>query len=189
MKKVAIVRGIEMPFFPMRPSPGVPLRDKQRVLDVLAEIKDGRTWLVQPKLNDARATLALLNGRIYVQNRHGRWFAKPILNLDQWRELPNKTVLDGGVYKNRFYAFEALAMNGKSLLCATAAEREVLAFQMSRLCCVAWLFDRPTRGWLCKLGRNMPMFEGVVFKRLHSPYIIAGSESQTSPLWFKRRWA
>lgn len=178
-----------MPFFPMRPTRGPRLATVAHVSEVMALQRGERAWIAQPKLNEDRAVLAVLDKKVYVQNRHGGWYQGKVRNTDRWKGLWNKTVLDGGVYDGKFYAFECLALFGKSLLAATTLEREICAMQMSKLCKVEWLFERPTRDWLLARGQHAPRFEGVVLKRIDAPYLILGSATQTSPDWIKRCWS
>lgn len=188
MDRVAVIPGIVMPFFPMRPVRGPRLQTKADVLEVLEAQKGEIEWVAQPKLNDDRVTLAVRGKKVLVQNRHGGWYAGTVRNLGRWAKLWDRTVLDGGVYDGKFYAFECLALFGQSMLQATTLEREICAMQMSRLCGVEWLFERPTRRWLSALSRNAPQWEGVVLKRIRAPYQIAGSATQESTDWVKRRW-
>jgi hypothetical protein len=71
----------------------------------------------------------------------------------------------------------------------TVGEREVLAFQVSKILKHDWMFERPSK----KLGGsalrgNMPLWGGVVLKRVGSPYIIAGDPSKLSLDWMKQCW-
>lgn len=189
MDSITVCHGIRMPFFPQRPVTGPAIRTKKDAAKLWSEIKDPALWVPQPKLNEDRAVLAKVDGRIYIQNRYARWFAQPVTNLGKWcKNLPDGCVFDGGVYNRQFFAFEALCINGRSLLLATTMEREVLAFQFSRLCGVPWMFERPDRAWLMARTDNMPKYEGLVLKRASAPYVIAGSPDQENSNWFRRRW-
>ncbi len=187
MDKLQVTRGIAMPFFPMRPTRGQVIKTKVDVADVWRKMRSN-AWIAQPKLNEDRAVLAYVDGSIYIQNRYAQWMKQPV-NAEQWTDLPDRTVLDGGVYGKKFYAFEALAVWGRSFLMATSEERVVMAFQMSRLCKVPWMFESPERSWLDARQANLPKYEGVVLKMRNAPYVIAGSPDQESANWFKCRWA
>lgn len=188
MDKITIVNGIAMPFYPMRPAVGRVLRNKGNVEEFYSQVLRRQDWVVQPKLDGDRATIGVRDGNVYVQNRHGGWYRHNVKNLTDFTYLPDKTVLDGEVFEGNFYPFECLAVDGKSVLRATAAEREVLAFSLSKLVGHAWKFNRPSKQWIANLDRNKPVYGGVVLKRLGSPYIIMGSATQFSLDWLKRCW-
>jgi ATP-dependent DNA ligase len=189
MDKIVITRGLAMPFFPMRPAVGRVLRNKRNVQEFYDQVLRKREWVVQPKLEGDRATIGVLDGKVYIQNRHGSWYKQRVRNIEDFKNLPNKTVLDGEVFKGNFYAFECLAVDGKSVAMSTVMEREVLAFQLTKLLGHTWKFDRPSKGWIANLGDNAPEYGGVVLKRAGSPYIVMGSPDQASLDWFKRCWA
>lgn len=188
MEPVTIVKGLRMPFFPMRPTAGQDIRTKADVSKLWSLMRNKALWVVQPKLNEHRRVLAMVDGQLLVQNRHAQWVDLPD-NAAKWRKLPDRTVLDGGLYRGNFVPFEALTLWGRSLLGATTAERVVIAYQMCRLCGVKWMFESPERVWLEARTANLPMYEGVVLKHAASPYLPAGNATQVSAFWFKRRWA
>lgn len=187
MEKVQIIRGIAMPFYPMRPAQGRVLRNRASVDQLLKDMSSG-TWVVQPKMHGDRACVGVLNGKVYIQNRHGGWFRHSVKNLDVFKKLPDRTVLDGEVFERNFYPFEALAVAGKSMTMCTCMEREVMAMKLCQYLEIPWKFDKPSVKWLLKLKQNEPMFDGVVLKKAASPYIILGSADQVSLDWLKRRW-
>jgi hypothetical protein len=188
MDNVEIVPGLTMPFYPMRPRLGLCLRTPRLVQEFYAEIRDPDQWICQPKLNGHRACLAVVDKRVYVQNRHGGWYSRSVHNIPVFLKLPNRTCLDGEVYKGDFHPFECLAVGGNPFMHCTANEREVMACQLLRLIEQPWMFERPSRAWLMRGRDNLPDFEGVVLKRVNSPYRLLGSDAQTSADWFKRRW-
>lgn len=187
MEKVQIIRGIAMPFYPMRPAQGRVLRNSASVNQLLQDMKSG-TWVVQPKMHGDRACLGVLNGKVYIQNRHGSWLRHKVKNADVFKKLPNATVLDGEVFEGKFYPFETLAVAGKNMTMATCMEREVLAMKLCQFLEIEWRFAKPSEKWLLNLRKNEPMFDGVVLKKAASPYIILGSADQVSLDWMKRRW-
>jgi len=188
MTQIQVVRGITMPFYPMRPATGRVVRADD-VAEIAQMARDESTWIVQPKLNEHRACLAVIDKTVHVQNRHGGWYTKPVNNRDAFRKLPDRTVLDGGVFDGLFCPFELLALWGKPFLNATTAERVIMAMQMARLTGAPWRFERPTKAWLARLRDNLPNYEGVVLKRANAPYVIAGSATQENSHWLRRRWA
>lgn len=184
--KIVITRGLSMPFFPMRPARGPLIQSTRDVADAWRRVRSA-AYVAQPKLNEDRAALAVVDGRVYLQNRYAQWMSQPC-NTQRWLKLPDRTVLDGGVYNKQFFPFEALAVLGRSLMGATCEERIVMAYQMSRLCGVPWMFESPTRSWITARTANYPRYEGIVFKERNSPYVLAGSAQQENSSWIKCRW-
>jgi ATP-dependent DNA ligase len=178
-----------MPFFPMRPVKGRTLRSPQQIKQFYDEIRDPGVWIAQPKLNGDRACLAVVDHKVYVQNRHGSWMTRTIKNARAFLKVPDRTAFDGEIFEGNFCAFEVLAVAGRSFLPASAAEREVMAFQLTALIKQPWMFPKPTERWLMNRTANLPRYEGVVIKKVNSPYILLGSETQVSLTWFKRKWA
>jgi len=175
--------------FPMRPVTGRALRTVDQVDQLIVQMRSC-AWVVQPKLNGDRACLAVVNKRVYIQNRHGGWLSHTVTNAKDFLKLPSGTALDGEVYKGEFHPFELLALGGKSYLFATVDVREIMAERMCTLLGHPWLFPRPTRKWLMELSDNAPMYEGVVMKKAGagSNYILLGNATQTSLTWLKKRW-
>jgi hypothetical protein len=188
MDKIVIAHGIAMPFLPIRPFPGPVLRNQGNVESFYWKELRRQDWVIQPKLEGDRACVGVLNKNVYIQNRHGDWYKKRVNNLEDFRRLPSGTVLDGEVFKGNFYPFDCLALAGKSYLLNTAGEREVLAFQVSKILKHDWMFERPNKRWVSALRGNMPIHGGVVLKRMGSPYIIPGDPSKLSLDWMKQCW-
>lgn len=190
-KQVEIVRGLTMPFLPMRAAVGRTLRTPKLVNALWKEMKeDTGWWLVQPKLNGDRVCLAVVDDRVYVQDELGQWYRRQVCNKESFLKLPNRTCLDGHVWQGYFYVSDALAVAGKSFLPATAAEREVTAFQLVRLLNQPWMFERPDRRWLMRRWRNLPQYAGIIKKRAESVYTLgdAGAGDQTVKPWLQRHW-
>jgi hypothetical protein len=188
MDKIVIARGIAMPFLPIRPFPGPELRNQGSVESFIKNELNQHDWVIQPKLEGDRACVGVLDKNVYIQNRHGQWYTKRVNNLEDFRRLPSGTVLDGEVFKGNFYPFDCLALAGKSYLLNTVGEREVLAFQVSKILKHEWKFERPSKKWVAALRGNMPLWGGVVLKRVGSPYIIAGDPTKQNLHWMKRTW-
>ena len=189
MTRIKVVNGLSLPFFPMRPVKGVAVCTAKAAEALHAEIADTHLWTIQPKLGGDRACLAVVDDKVYVQNRLGSWYKHPVKNAEAFKELGNGTCFDGEVYDGRFCVFDLLALKGKSFVRASAGEREVMARATVQLIGQPWVFDPPSRAWLCKLRRNGPQWEGVVLKRTLSPYIPLGSATQSSPNWIKKLFA
>ena len=185
-ERIEIVAGLAMPFFPMRPTKGRTLKSAASVADFWKTTAQSQDWVVQPKMAGDRACLALYHGKVYVQNRHGGWYGHSV-DTQPFKKLPDRTVLDGEVRDGLFHPFEALAVNGKSLLRCITSEREVLAYQLTRLVGQRWMFERPSKRWLLT-GGHLPDWDGVVLKKANAPYVLLGSSTQMSSTWFKRTW-
>jgi hypothetical protein len=186
--RVVIARGIAMPFLPIRPVSSSELRNQGNVEEFYWKQLRKEDWVIQPKLEGDRACVGVLNGKVYIQNRHGSWYKPTVNNLEDFKKLPSGTVLDGEVFNGNFYPFDCLASAGKSYLMMTAGEREVMAYQAAKFLGHPWLFERPNKSWVAKLRGQMPFYGGMVLKRIGSPYIIPGSPDKLSLDWFKHCW-
>lgn len=186
-ERVEIIRGLSMPFFPMRPTTGSRIHNLASAKRLLEQVNAG-TYLMQPKLGGDRVSLAVHNDRVLTQNRHGGWYSHPVDNRHDFLKLGNGCVLDGEVFEKAFYPFEALAYMGKSLLRASVAEREVIALSLVRLLGHPWLFNTPSLVWLQKRKEHGKKWEGVVTKRSISPYVLSSSDTAASLHWFRHLW-
>jgi hypothetical protein len=187
--RVVIARGIAMPFLPIRPVSSSELRNQGNVEEFYWKQLRKEDWVIQPKLEGDRACVGVLDKNVYIQNRHGQWYTKRVNNLEDFRRLPSGTVLDGEVFKGNFYPFDCLALAGKSYLLNTVGEREVLAFQVSKILKHEWKFERPSKnpGWprcvaTCRCGA------ALCSSAMGSPYIIAGDPTKQNLHWMKRTW-
>lgn len=177
-----------MPFFPMRPTKGRALSRPDGIKQLWKEAVEQRLWTIQPKLGGDRAELAVVDSKIYIQNRHGGCYRFKVANAPDFLRLPNRTCFDGEVFKSNFYPFECLASNGHSFLRTEVHERAQMAKDMVTFLKHPWLFDPPALAWLLRRSANLPDWEGVVIKQVRSRYILMGSARQSSLEWFKRLW-
>lgn len=183
-----ILPGLRLPFFPMRPTTGRTVFTEQ----ALCAVFERDDTVFQPKLNGDNVCIAMLDGDLLVQNRHGSWFKHPV-NLAPWLKLPNKTVLSGEVYNKEFYPFEAVAVAGQDYREQCPLIRIDAAKRLCADCGGQWLFEPVTlkeAEVLRKLYADVhnPQWEGVVARRLGSPYTTLGSDNQESPRLFKHKW-
>ena len=186
MNTIPVIPGLSMPFFPMRPSHGVSISPINKATVIEQEAKK---YFIQPKLNGDRAALLVQSGALHIQNRHGDWYRFGIKNGRQFLHLPDTTLLEGEVFESRFHPFEALVVDGESMLRECPSVR---AFEARRLCSligVEWLFESPTTGWVLHNFCRSKEWEGVVLKKLGSPYLPLGLATQHSSTWWKRKWA
>jgi len=188
-----LVGPLAFPFFPMRPTTGTPFTPKNYA-NVLSAVKNYH-W--QPKLNGDRVCAGVLDGKVYVQNRHGSFFKHPIHNLDKYLKLPSGTVLDGEVKDKEFLPFEALSYGTENFMKACPSERAKNAKIITEVVGVDWIFEVPTQDWILeqitiaaqsRLRHQNPKWEGIVAKLKGSPYVPLGAETQTSRSWFKCKW-
>jgi hypothetical protein len=107
MTQVTVV-GITLPFFPMRPRTGRRIT-AANVDQVYADATSGQ-WHPQKKLNGDRAVLAIQDNRTMIISRYGDLYRHPVDNINDFLKLPNGTLLDGEVWKKKFYPFEALGV-------------------------------------------------------------------------------
>jgi ATP-dependent DNA ligase len=185
--KIEVCAGLKMPFYPMRPVRGRALLRPANIRELCEEVAEG-VWVMQPKLNGDRVSLACVDGKIHAQNRHGGHYRFKVHNAPDFLKLPNRTCFDGEVFKGNFYPFELLVSNGESFLMAEVHERVRLAKDMVQFLGHPWMFDPPTLAWIMRRKANLPVYEGVVIKRAHSRYLTLGSATQSSAHWMKRLW-
>lgn len=173
----------------MRPTKGRTLSRPDSIRQLWHDAVEQGLWVIQPKLNGDRADLAVIDKKVYIQNRHGGWYRHKVVNKADFLRLPNRTCLDGEVFKGNFYPFECLASNSHSFMLAEVHERVRMAKDMASFLKHPWLFDPPTLKWLLNRAGNAPIFEGVVLKQVRSRYLTLGTASQSSATWLKRLWA
>ena len=187
MKAEKIAEGVTFPFYPMRPRLGESITQANVRLALRRAKADG--YLVQPKLNGDRVLVAVLEDhRVLAVTRHNSPYSFKVMNLELFAGLPAMTVLDGEVYRRQFYPFEAVAVAGESLVDSGPEERAPRARELCHRLGVAWQFDAPTARFMENRRGNLPVWEGVVLKKLGSRYLPLGSEAQESATWVKRRW-
>lgn len=184
MNKVTVIPGVALPFFPMRPVTGPMLLNDSHV----AEVLNNQDFYWQPKLGGDRVIMARVGNEIFFANRHGGWYSFNVENKRDWMKVPDRTVLDGEVYKKKFYAFECVVAGGVNMTRKCVTERAAAARYMSELCGVDFIFNPPTEQYLKDGVVKKPSdWEGVVGKRKNTPYVILGVKKD-SPNWIKRKW-
>jgi hypothetical protein len=191
-EKIVIASGVALPFQPVHPAKGRTLRAVRLIEDLFQEISKPGLWCAQPLLAGERACLAVIDKKLYVQDGFGKWYKKSLQRTHDFLKLPNRTAFDGVVYEGEFHPFDLLAIDGKPLLYRSVDEREAMAFQMIRFIQHRWMFPKPTRAWLLRGAKNLPMYEGVVLKDNRYPthyYPMGGTHKQTTLAWFTRKWS
>jgi len=188
MSRLSIVPGLCAPFYPMRPYRG-PKLDKTTVGQIMAKMKLGDT--IQRKLNGDRANLVVIDDQVKIFNRYMTQFSHTVLNASDFLRLGGPTVLDGEVWKSRFYPFECVVFKGLSLVENGPKDREACAKHVCEKLNLPWLYE-VTEAWLqaeIKLPHDLrSQWEGVVVKKANSPYRVLGTDAQESPFWGKWKW-
>ena len=184
---VEIGPGLAMPFLPMIPRIGPPLRTKVQIKDAVQEL-DNDELMVQPTVNGKRVCLAVVDKNVFITDEEGRWVVRPPRNGHDFLKLPNNTCLDGYIVHQNFYSADCLAVRGQTLLGKTAAERETVAYQLTKFLGHCWMFRRPTPKFIRAAQRNLPEYQGLMLKDYMSFYTLLSSKTQTSKTWLKRLW-
>lgn len=187
MRTTAPITATDYPLagFPMRPTPG-PLFTARNILRIVRDLA-ASGFLIQPKLNGDRVLLRKTAGQIEAYNRHGSRYGHN-LDVTGWTELPDDTLLDGEAWQGRFWPFEALEIAGNSLAGECVSIRATAAKDFCRTLGHAYLFDRPADAWLRLCRENLPAFEGIVAKRIGSPYKPIKKPFHKSAHWVKLKW-
>jgi hypothetical protein len=176
-----------MPFLPMRPKIGTPLRTKTAITQAVKALEDDQL-LVQPAPTGMRVCLAVVDKNVFIQDQAGHWVTTPPRNGYDFLKLPNNTCLDGYIAHGEFYAADCVAVSGNSLMHKTAGEREAVAYQLVKFLKHRWLFARPNTRFIRAARTNLPDFQGLVLKDYMSLYALLSSPDQTSKEWIKRMW-
>lgn len=185
---IPVITGLAFPYFPPRPISGTALNATTIPGYVARHEKE---FLIQPKLNGDRVLVLIKDGQVYFANRHGSFFKFNVENKSALLRLTNLTVLDGEVKNKMFDPFEVVVGGGRSLM------RECPAYRASHAAAVASIIGRPylfnpvTQEWIdqqAKVRERVPVWEGVVRKRLGSPYLQLASISQRSTTWVKNKY-
>lgn len=184
---VEIATGLAMPFIPMRPRIGRPIRTSREIKSAVDVLDDDKT-LVRPALCGTRACLAVVDRNIFIQDDSGKWITKPPRNGRDFLKLPNNTCLDGYIAYGDFYSADCVALRGQSLLRNPASERETVAFQLCKFLEHPWLFQQPSPKFIRARRQNLPRFPGLTLKDYMSFYTLLSSQTETSESLLKRLW-
>jgi hypothetical protein len=173
----------------MRPRLGSRIKS---IDDVHRIFEENQEYDFTLKLNGDRACLAVLDGDVFAQNRHGSQYKMTIDNLDQFKGFAGAWLFDGEVYKKRFLPFEAIVVAGKSISSREPTYRKSVAMDISASLKIDWVYGRGIDDALAAClswsGNTNPVIEGIVGKRKGSSYVPMGSASQESLKWTKNKW-
>lgn len=174
------------PFLPMRPEHGETLTPDNAV--AIVRHTEAAGYLAQPKLGGDRVLLRVTAGGVEVFNRYGTPYGFNC-RADDWRGAPCGTILDAEAYGGHAYAFECVALGKTSLAGQCVSVRAAVACDLTAtLGRLPWLWGRPSNQWLQRCADNLPRWEGVVLKRLGTPYVPLTKPHLTSWAWLKLKW-
>jgi hypothetical protein len=183
-----VAPGFRMPFFPMRPETW----DRIRTEEDLRSAYDDTDYDWSLKLNGDRACLAIVDGTTYLQNRHGSRYKMTADNVDDFAGLKGAWLFDGEVFGKKFFPFEVIIAAGKPTHAECPSVRKDYAKQICKRLGLPWMYGSSVRDSfqiaLNHLGTDGSIYEGLVGKRMGSPYVPLGSAGSTSSGWIKRKW-
>lgn len=185
--KVEIARGLSMPFLPIVPALGSPIRTRTQISKTVKELEN-ENLLIHPSIKGVRVCLAVVDRNVFIHDQRGRWITVPPKNGRDFLKLPNNTCLDGYIAFENFYPSDCAAIGGKSLRYKTALEREAVAYQLVKFLGHQWLFRRPSVKFIKDTRKNLPNYQGLLFKDYMSFYAILSAKTQTSKEWLERQW-
>lgn len=194
MKRLRVVPGLAMPFFPARPMTGTALQNPDQAVQQYCRDMD-QGYVCQPKINGDRACLGVVQWEglgitdkiVVVQNRHGGWTSQCVKNAGKFFCLGVGTCLDGEILKGNFHPFECLAISGVSLLQWPTIERVAMAQSVCDDLKVDWLFAPMGIAQIKLLRKNLPLVEGYV-RKANTAYPIGSSSTSETQEWTKHRW-
>ena len=157
--------------------------------EVLQLIADPR-WAMQEKMDGKRLILRKQDGRIEGINKKGLGVGVPATVIKTASELTGDFVLDGECIGDHLHAFDLLFLNGEDLRAKSYHHRYVLLLNLlasglpkhiRNVGCFIDPLDKAS--WLHTFKRQKA--EGIVFKRLDSPYTPGRPNSGGSQLKHK----
>lgn len=184
-QRTPVIAGLSFPYFPPRPTHGRPLNKVS--VKGFVEMYSKR-YHIGPKLNGDRAMLLVQDGKVSVANRHGGLYSFSVRNASVYGSLCGSWLLDGEVIEKAFHPFEVVVSNDTSLRRECPSVRARLAEEVTAKLGQPYLFRFQGQAWLDRLKANAPTWEGVVLKRLGSPYLPLSSATQNTETWMKAKW-
>lgn len=151
---------------------------------------DDPQWAVQPKFDGVRFMLGRKDGQVYALNRKGKRVSVPNQIAEEAELLGDNYLLDGELVGDSLEVFDVLEIDGK---CQRSLPLEKRSMNLGR-----FLEDIDDDSPVCgipltkgenkrKLYERLKKYgdEGVVFKRLGSPYSVGRPASGGNFLKFK----
>src|SRR4051812_10539710 len=99
---VEIAKGLTMPFLPMRPRIGTPIKSQAQIKSAVVDLEDEK-FLIQPSITGMRVCVAVVDKNVFIQDEQGKWISRPPSNGHDLLKLPNNTCLDGFIVRNTFF--------------------------------------------------------------------------------------
>ena len=139
-------------------------------------------YVIQPKLNGDRVILTMTDDGVELMQRHGAPYTFMVRNRNEFASLPAGTVLDGEVFASNFHPFETVGPEPVEVRVSAA---KTICLMLG----VEWLFDTPGPEFYAAGRDNLPMFEGIVAKRVGGKYRPTKKHWHESQDWLKLKWA
>lgn len=151
---------------------------------------DSPDWAVQPKFDGVRFMLGRKDGKVYALNRKGKQVSVPTHIAEEAKHLGDNYLLDGELVGDVVYIFDLLEMDGECQRSLPIQKRSMnLGLLLDDIDDDSPLFGIPlTQGSAKRLLYERLVreeAEGVVFKRLGSPYSVGRPASGGNFLKFK----
>lgn len=140
-----------------------------------AQLLDNPAWLMQEKFDGRRMILRKVGGTVEAINKLGLVINAPEPITEAAQKIPGDFTLDGEAIGDTFYAFDLLAVDGQDVRDKECIERLAVLVsvlfktgQHNIVQVPTWnaTGDKADKLWELRSGGA----EGVVFKRLDSPY-------------------
>lgn len=169
--------------------------------EIMEEINNSSKWVAELKKNGWRCLVWKEDGKIYLYNRHGQRSttmenASPELMMYLTMTIPDSTVIDGEFldrrlqkkeFKGIYYAFDIMYHEGKSMMTFPFEYRRSILEKIIQPYEYLWI---PQQIVSNKIGYyhdalKSPENEGIVIKKLYSPYGGGFDSSKTVSYWMK----
>lgn len=154
--------------------------------DECERLLDDPDWAAQPKFDGVRFMLGRKDGKVYALNRKGKRVSVPNEIAKEAESLGDDYLLDGELVGGTLYVFDILETQGECCRGLSLEERNIkLSHRAREDSIVVELLTRNghKRNLYARLRKEGG--EGIVFKRLGSPYTVGRPASGGNYLKFK----
>jgi len=177
---------ITTPFLPPRPMMGEKLTAENVIK--IAHIRRANGYSLTRKLNGDHGILESTGGGVLILwNRFGGIYSNAV-DLSPWKGIGRGLLLDGEIWKQRFYPWERIDV------AVNAQDRLDYAKTLCHACKVDWMYGPVDDDWLV-IEAGMPgqnprtrTYEGFVSKLITSKYTPAKTVYQECPFYIKDKW-
>ena len=169
--------------------------------EVVDEINDSPRWVAELKKNGWRCLAWKEDGKVMLWNRHGQRsatmeHAAPDLMMYLAMTIPDNTVIDGEFldrrlqekqYKGIYYAFDVMYYEGKSLMTTPFEYRRSILEKIIQPYEFLWIPQQIVYNKVSYYYHALesPENEGIVIKKLNSPYGGGLDSCKTVAYWMK----